>query len=44
MPQNTICTAIYGMYELNIPLGTSFDPGTTYTVKVNDKTTTFTAR
>ena len=44
MPQNTICTAIYGMYELNIPLGTSFDPGKTYTVKVNDKTTTFTAQ
>ena len=44
MPQNTICTAIYGMYELNIPLGSSFDSGKTYTVKVNDKTTTFTAQ
>jgi hypothetical protein len=44
LPQNTICTAIYGMYELNIPLGSDFDPGKTYTVKVNNKTTTFTAQ
>jgi hypothetical protein len=44
MPQNTICTAIYGMYELNIPLGSDFDSGKAYTVKVNDKTTTFTAQ
>jgi len=44
MPQNTICTAIYGMYELNINLGSSFDSGKAYTVKVNDKTTTFTAQ
>lgn len=38
------CTMIYGTYELNINLGTDFQSGSTYTVQVNDKTTTFTAR
>ncbi|HEX5369934.1 MAG TPA: hypothetical protein VFY10_11015 [Dehalococcoidia bacterium] len=38
------CTAIYGDYPLNVNLGSQFDAGTTYTVKVNDKTATFTAR
>jgi hypothetical protein len=36
-----ICTMIYGTYELNIDLGSDFRPGATYTVRVNDKTTTF---
>jgi hypothetical protein len=40
----TICTAIYGIYELNIPLGSDFDSGHTYTVRVNDQETTFTAQ
>jgi hypothetical protein len=39
-----ICTMIYGTYELNIDLGSDFRSGSTYTVKVNDKTTTFTAQ
>jgi len=38
---NVMCTMIYGTYELNIDLGTDFRPGATYTVQVNDKTTTF---
>ena len=38
------CTMIYGSYELNINLGTDFLPGSTYTVRVNDKATTFTAQ
>jgi hypothetical protein len=38
---NPICTMIYGTYELNIDLGRDLRPGATYTVKVNDKTTTF---
>lgn len=42
MPKgNPICTMIYGQYDLSIDLGSSFAPGTTYTVRVNDKTTTF---
>jgi hypothetical protein len=41
---DTICTAIYGMYELNIALGSDFEPGVTYTVVVNDQETTFTAQ
>ena len=36
-----ICTMIYGFYELTVDLGSDFAPGTTYTVQVNDKTTTF---
>jgi len=38
------CTAIYGMYELNIDLGSDFESGETYTVLVNDEETTFTAQ
>lgn len=38
------CTMIYGSYELNINLGTDFVSGSTYTVHVNDKATTFTAQ
>jgi hypothetical protein len=32
---------IYGTYELSIDLGRDFRPGATYTVHVNDKTSTF---
>ncbi len=38
---NPVCTMIYGTYELNIDLGRDVRPGVTYTVRVNDKTTTF---
>jgi hypothetical protein len=40
---NPVCTAIYGTYVLTIDvdLGSDFAPGTTGTVHVNDKTTTF---
>jgi hypothetical protein len=42
MPKgNPICTMIYGQYDLSIDLGTGFVAGRTYTVQVNDKTTTF---
>lgn len=41
---NPICTMIYGSYELNINLGSDFVPGRTYTVRVNDKATTFRAQ
>lgn len=42
MPKgDPVCTMIYGTYELNVDLGRQFAPGTTYTVQVNDKTTTF---
>jgi hypothetical protein len=39
-----VCTMIYGIYELNIPLGSDFESGETYTVLVNDEETTFTAQ
>jgi hypothetical protein len=38
------CTMIYGSYELNINLGTDFRSGSTYTIHVNDKVTTFRAQ
>ena len=38
------CTMIYGSYELNINLGSGFQRGTTYSVSVNDKRTTFVAQ
>lgn len=38
------CTAIYGYHESTVELGTDFVSGTEYTVKVNDKETTFTAQ
>jgi hypothetical protein len=41
---NVPCTMIYGSYELNVNLGGGFQSGTTYTVTVNDKKTTFVAQ
>ena len=45
LPKDAVpCTMIYGMYELNINLGSDFQSGVTYTVKVNDETVTFKAQ
>jgi hypothetical protein len=45
MPKGNVpCTMIYGSYELNINLGSDFRAGTTYSVSVNDKRTTFVAQ
>lgn len=38
---DAICTMIYGMYDLTVELGSDFQVGKTYTLKVNDQTTTF---
>ena len=38
---NPVCDLRYGIYELNIRLDGEFRSGATYTVHVNDKTTTF---
>lgn len=43
-PEDGACTAIYGMVEHAIALGTDFQSGATYTVHVNDVTTTFVAQ
>ena len=40
-PRDAVCTQIYSYFEQNINLGTDFISGQTYTVKVNDKATTF---
>jgi inhibitor of cysteine peptidase len=41
-PKKAVCPAVYGYFEKNVALGTNFSPGETYTLKVNDFTTTFT--
>ena len=41
---NTACTMIYGYHESVVDLGSDFESGTEYTVKVNDQETTFTAQ
>ena len=38
---NPACTMIYGTYELVVDLGTDFRPGGAYTLRVNDRSTTF---
>jgi hypothetical protein len=38
------CDMRYGIVETNIALGSDFEPGTTYTVLVNDVSTSFTAQ
>jgi hypothetical protein len=41
---NIACTAIYGMHESIVELGTDFTAGAEYIVKVNDKELRFTAQ
>lgn len=41
---NIACTAIYGTHESTVELGSDFTSGTTYTVRVNDKSVDFTAQ
>jgi inhibitor of cysteine peptidase len=40
-PKDAVCTAIYGYFEKTLNLGTDFTAGTTYTLQVNDYSTTF---
>lgn len=40
-PKDTVCPAIYGFFEKYLNLGSDFTIGTTYTLNVNDYTTTF---
>lgn len=39
-PRDAQCTQVYGYFEKNVNLGTDFVSGGTYTINVNDKTTT----
>jgi len=41
-PKDAVCPAIYGYFEHNVNLGSDFVRGRTYTLNVNDYTTTFT--
>ncbi len=40
-PKDAICTQVYGFFEKNAALGSDFTSGETYTINVNDKTTSF---
>jgi len=40
-PKDKACTQVYQYFEKNVVLGSDFTSGETYTVKVNDKMTTF---
>ncbi len=40
-PKDAICTQAYDFFEKNVNLGSDFASGETYTVKVNDKTSSF---
>ena len=40
-PKEAICAQVYGYFEKNAALGSDFTSGETYTIKVNDKTTSF---
>lgn len=40
-PKGAICAQVYGFFEQNVNLGSDFTSGETYTVKVNDMTTSF---
>jgi hypothetical protein len=45
MPATPVpCTMIYGLYSLNIPLGSDFQSGQTYSVQVNDRALTLKAQ
>jgi inhibitor of cysteine peptidase len=39
--KDAVCTQVYGYFEQNVNLGSDFVSGQTYTVRVNDKTTSF---
>jgi inhibitor of cysteine peptidase len=40
-PKDAVCTEMYGYFEKTLNLGTDFIGGITYTLQVNDYTTTF---
>lgn len=40
-PKDTACPAVYTFFEKNLNIGSNFTAGATYTLKVNDYTTTF---
>jgi hypothetical protein len=40
-PKDKICTAVYTFFEKNLNIGSDFIPGNTYTLEVNDYTTSF---
>jgi hypothetical protein len=41
-PADAVCTALYTYYTKNLNLGSDFERGATYTLNVNDFTTSFT--
>ena len=40
-PKEAMCAQVYGFFEQNVALGSDFTSGKSYTINVNDKTTSF---
>ena len=40
-PKDVICAQVYSYFEENVDLGSDFVSGQSYTININDKTTTF---
>jgi len=40
-PKDAICAQVYGFFDKNVSLGSEFTSGETYTINVNDYTTSF---
>jgi len=40
-PREAVCAQVYGFFEKNVSLGSDFIAGETYTININDKTTSF---
>ncbi len=40
-PKDAVCAQVYSFFEENVPLGSDFTSGETYTLNVNDETTSF---
>ena len=40
-PKDAICALVYGYFDKDVPLGSDFTSGESYTVNVNDETTSF---
>jgi hypothetical protein len=39
-PGDTVCAKVYGYFWQNVPLGSNFISGQTYTININDGTIT----
>ena len=40
-PNDAVCARVYGSFEQNVALGSALTSGDSYTINVNDETTSF---